>query len=409
MEDTFAMKREPALMPFKQLPTLLPQIEIDAETFVGIRRQIHAQPELGFEVGATAKLVAMLLEKWGYEVHTGVGRSGVVGQLKVGDGKRRLGIRADMDALPIVENTGLPYASQAPGKMHACGHDGHTAILLAAAKALADRRDFNGTLNLIFQPDEENLCGAKAMIDDGLFERFPCDAVYALHNMPGVPAGTFRVLAGSVSLSSDVADVTLKGVGGHGAMPHRVKDPIVAAGALITALQTVVARNVPPDDTAVVSIGYVRGGATHNVIPESVQLGLNVRAARPETRALVEARVREIVALTAQAHGVEAHIDYRQLTPPMVNTSEETALAQQVCTELVGEENVVTQAPKGLNGSEDFAWMLGAVPGCYLLLGNGEGESGGCMVHNPGYDFNDQVLPLGAACWVRLAQRFLVA
>ncbi|WP_027797742.1 M20 aminoacylase family protein [Paraburkholderia acidipaludis] len=403
------MKREPALMPFKQLPTLLPQIEIDAETFVGIRRQIHAQPELGFEVGATAKLVAMLLEKWGYEVHTGVGRSGVVGQLKVGDGKRRLGIRADMDALPIVENTGLPYASQAPGKMHACGHDGHTAILLAAAKALADRRDFNGTLNLIFQPDEENLCGAKAMIDDGLFERFPCDAVYALHNMPGVPAGTFRVLAGSVSLSSDVADVTLKGVGGHGAMPHRVKDPIVAAGALITALQTVVARNVPPDDTAVVSIGYVRGGATHNVIPESVQLGLNVRAARPETRALVEARVREIVALTAQAHGVEAHIDYRQLTPPMVNTSEETALAQQVCTELVGEENVVTQAPKGLNGSEDFAWMLGAVPGCYLLLGNGEGESGGCMVHNPGYDFNDQVLPLGAACWVRLAQRFLVA
>ncbi|HTR08470.1 MAG TPA: M20 aminoacylase family protein [Paraburkholderia sp.] len=403
------MKRESTLTPFQLLPTLLPEIEIEAETFIGIRRQIHSQPELGFEVGATAKLVAMLLEKWGYEVHTGIGKSGVVAQLKVGDGKRRLGIRADMDALPIVENTGLPYASQTPGKMHACGHDGHTAILLAAAKRLAERRDFDGTLNLIFQPDEENLCGAKAMIADGLFERFPCDAVYALHNMPGVPAGTFRVLPGSVSLSSDVADVTLKGVGGHGAMPHRVKDPIVAAAALVTALQTIVARNVAPDEPAVVSVGYIRGGATHNVIPETVTLGLNIRAARPDTRALVEARVREIVALTAQAHGVEAHIDYRQLTPPMINAPEETALAQQVCAELVGEQNVVMQAPKGLNGSEDFAWMLDAVPGCYLLLGNGEGEFGGCMVHNPGYDFNDQVLPLGAACWVRLAQRFLVA
>ncbi|WP_321816065.1 MULTISPECIES: M20 aminoacylase family protein [unclassified Paraburkholderia] len=402
------MKRENTLTPFQLLPTLLPEIEIDAEEFVGIRRQIHSQPELGFEVGATAKLVAMLLEKWGYEVHTGVGRSGVVGQLKVGAGTRRLGIRADMDALPIVENTGLPYASQNAGKMHACGHDGHTAILLAAAKRLAQARDFNGTLNLIFQPDEENLCGAKAMIDDGLFERFPCDAVYGLHNMPGVPAGTFRVLEGSVSLSSDVADVTLKGVGGHGAMPHRVKDPIVAAAAIVTALQTVVARNVAPDDTAVVSVGFIRGGATHNVIPETVTLGLNIRAARPETRELVEQRVRDIVAVTAQAHGVEAQIDYRQLTPPMVNTPQETLLAQQVCAELVGAENVVVQAPKGLNGSEDFAWMLKAVPGCYLLLGNGEGEFGGCMVHNPGYDFNDQVLPLGAAAWVRLAQRFLV-
>ncbi|AOZ04462.1 M20 aminoacylase family protein [Cupriavidus malaysiensis] len=401
------MTREPTLTPFQLLPHLLPDIQIDADTFIGIRRQIHAQPELGFEVGATSRLVATLLESWGYEVHTGIGKSGVVGQLKLGDGKRRLGIRADMDALPIVEATGLPYASKAPGKMHACGHDGHTAILLAAAKALADRRDFNGTLNLIFQPDEENLCGARAMIEDGLFERFPCDAVFALHNMPGVPAGTFRVLPGPVSLSSDVADVILKGVGGHGAMPHRARDPIAAAAAVVTALQTVVARNVAPDDTAVLSVGFIRGGATHNVIPESVTLGLNVRAARPETRAMVEQRIREIVALTAQAHGVEAIIDYRQLTPPMVNAEAETQLAQQVCAELVGADKVVTQAPKGLNGSEDFAWMLNEVPGCYLILGNGEGEFGGCMVHNPGYDFNDQVLPLGAACWVRLAQTFL--
>ncbi|MBB1632712.1 M20 aminoacylase family protein [Cupriavidus sp. UME77] len=401
------MTREPTLTPFQLLPHLLPAIQIDAETFIGIRRQIHAQPELGFEVGATSKLVATLLESWGYEVHTGIGKSGVVGQLKLGNGKRRLGIRADMDALPVVEATGLPYASKIPGKMHACGHDGHTAILLAAAKALADSRDFDGTLNLIFQPDEENLCGARAMIEDGLFTRFPCDAVFALHNMPGVPAGTFRVLPGPVSLSSDVADVTIKGVGGHGAMPHRARDPIAASAAIVTALQTVVARNVAPDDTAVLSVGFIRGGATHNVIPDSVTLGLNVRAARPETRALVEQRIREIVSLTAQAHGVEAHIDYRQLTPPMVNTEAETTLAQQVCAELVGTDKVVTQAPKGLNGSEDFAWMLNEVPGCYLILGNGEGEFGGCMVHNPGYDFNDQVLPLGAACWVRLAQTYL--
>lgn len=403
------MTRAPTLKPFQYLPHLLPTIGIDADTFVGIRRQIHAQPELGFEVGVTSKLVATLLAEWGYEVHTGIGRSGVVGQLKRGSGTRRLGIRADMDALPIVEATGLPYASREPGKMHACGHDGHTAILLAAAKAIADKPDFDGTLNLIFQPDEENLCGARAMIEDGLFERFPCDAIFALHNMPGVPAGSFRVLPGPVSLSSDVADVTVRGVGGHGAMPHRARDPIAAAAAIVTALQTVVARNVAPDDTAVVSVGFIRGGATHNVIPETVTLGLNVRAARPDTRTLVEQRIREIVALTAQAHGVEAEIDYRQLTPPMVNTEAETLLAQRVCTELVGADNVVTQAPKGLNGSEDFAWMLNAVPGCYLILGNGEGEFGGCMVHNPGYDFNDAVLPLGAAAWVRLVQTYLTA
>lgn len=403
------MTKAPTLTPFQLLPHLLPPVHIDAETFVNIRRQIHAQPELGFEVGATSTLVADLLKSWGYEVHTGIGKSGVVGQLKLGNGTRRLGIRADMDALPIIEATGLPYASRNHGKMHACGHDGHTAILLAAAKALADSRNFDGTLNLIFQPDEENLCGARAMIEDGLFKRFPCDAVFALHNMPGVAAGSFRVLPGPVSLSSDVADVTIKGVGGHGAMPHRASDPIVASAAIVTALQTVVARNVAPDDTAVVSVGFIRGGMTHNVIPESVTIGINVRAARPETRAMVEMRIREIVSLTAQAHGVEAQIDYRQLTPPMVNTLAETQLAQQVCTELVGADNVVMQAPKGLNGSEDFAWMLNEVPGCYLILGNGEGEFGGCMVHNPGYDFNDQVLPLGAACWVRLAQTYLTA
>ena len=401
------MTRELSLQTTHLLSRLLPPA--DTQTFIDIRRQIHANPELGFEVNATSELVAGLLREWGYDVHTGIGRTGIVAQLKLGRGTRRLGIRADMDALPIVEATGLPYASRHHGRMHACGHDGHTAILLAAAKALADSRDFDGTLNLIFQPDEENLCGARAMIEDGLFERFPCDAVYALHNAPGVPAGSFLVLTGPVTLSSDVADVTIKGVGGHGAMPHRARDPVAAAAAVVTALQTVVARNVAPDDTAVVSVGFIRGGATHNVIPESVTLGLNVRAARPETRALVGQRIREIVSLTAQAHGVQAEIDYRQLVPPVVNTAAEANLMQQVCTELVGAEQVSTQVPKGFSGSEDFAWMLAELPGCYLLLGNGEGEFGGCMVHNPGYDFNDRVLPLGAACWVRLAQTYLVA
>jgi len=401
------MTRAPTLKPFQHMRHLLPEIDVD--TFIDIRRQIHAYPELGFEVGATSELVASLLEQWGYEVHRGIGKSGVVGTLSRGSSKRRLGIRADMDALPIVEATGLPHASRVQGRMHACGHDGHTAILLAAARALVDGPDFDGTLHLIFQPDEENLCGARAMIEDGLFERFPCDAVFALHNIPGIPVGTFHVLPGSVSLSSDVADVIITGVGGHGAMPHRARDPIAASAAIVTALQTVVARNVAPDDYAVVSVGFIQGGATHNVIPESVKIGLNVRALREETRVLMEQRIREIVSLTAQAHGVEARIDYRQLTPPVVNSKAETSLAQRVCTDIVGVENVVIQAPNGLSGSEDFAWMLSKVPGCYLMLGNGEGEAGGCMVHNPGYDFNDAALPLGAAVWVHLARTFLAS
>ena len=390
-----------------QTDHVLPAVRSIAAEMIQVRRHLHAHPELAYQEFETSDLVAARLAEWGYEVHRGLAGTGVVGTLKLGQGTRRLGIRADMDALPIHETTGLPYASQHAGRMHACGHDGHTAILLASARVLAQERGFDGTLHLIFQPAEEGLGGARRMVEEGLFERFPCDAVYALHNAPGVPVGTMMAIEGPVTLSSDVADVTLKGVGGHGAMPHRARDPVAAAAAVVTALQTVVARNVAPDDTAVVSVGFIRGGATHNVIPQSVSLGLNVRAARPETRALVEQRIREIVSLTAQAHGVEAEIDYRQLVPPVVNTAAETELAAQVCAELVGEENVVRQAPKGFSGSEDFAWMLSELPGCYLLLGNGEGEFGGCMVHNPGYDFNDEVLPLGAACWVRLAQTYL--
>jgi hippurate hydrolase len=387
-------------------PHMTSDIKIDTDAFVSIRRRIHAEPELGFDVTATSELVASLLAGWGYDVHKGIGTSGVVGQLRLGNGEGRIGIRADMDALPIAEETGLPYASQSPGVMHACGHDGHTAMLLAAAEAIARRRNFNGTLNLIFQPAEESLDGARKMIADGLFDRFPCDAIFALHNAPGVPAGRFSVLEGPVSLSADSLDITINGQGGHGGLPQQTRDPIVAAAAIITGLQTVVSRNVAPEDTAVVSIGSIHGGAARNVIPSTVTLGLNIRARHPATRDLVERRVRELVTLTAQAHGVEAELNYRRLTPSLLNSPGPTALAHDACVEVVGQQNVDTQG-EGMTASEDFAWMMNEVPGCYLFLGNGEGTVGGCAVHNPGYDFNDEVLPVGARAWVSLVERSL--
>ncbi|MFM0160928.1 hippurate hydrolase [Burkholderia sp. GAS332] len=385
---------------------LIEEVVADEQTFVDLRRQIHAHPETGFDVVNTAALVAGLLKEWGYDVHTGIGGTGVVGQLKLGNGPRKIGIRADMDALPIHEQTHLPYASRIPGKMHACGHDGHTAILLAAARHLATSRGFDGTLNLIFQPDEENLCGARRMIDEGLFERFPCDAVYALHNGPGIPVGQFVVKTGGVTAASDVATVTLTGVGGHGAMPDKARDPIVAAGSLIMALQTIVSRNLPASEVGVVSIGGIHAGATHNVIPDTVKLLLNMRSTNPEMRERIEKRVHEIVTLQAQCFGVEASIDYKRLVPVVVNAEAPTALARDVITDLVGAANVLTDT-KGMMGSEDFAWMSDKVPGCYVIIGNGVGEWGGCMVHNPKYDFNDRIISLGASYWVKLVETYL--
>jgi hippurate hydrolase len=385
---------------------MLSDIHIDKDTFVDIRRRIHAEPELGFDVKATSQLVAGLLTKWGYAVHTGIGTTGVVGQLKLGDGQGRIGIRADMDALPITEETGLPYASKIPGVMHACGHDGHTAMLLAAAEAIARRRKFDGTLNLIFQPAEESIGGAQKMIEDGLFERFPCDSIFALHNAPGLSAGKFMVLDGPVSLSIDFVDVTITGKGGHGGIPHLTHDPVVAIAAIVSALQTIVARNVAPDDVAVVSIGSIHGGDANNVIPSRATLSLNVRTKQPETRQLVERRIRELVTFTAQAYGVEAKIDYRKLAPSLFNSPGPTALARDACTEAVGQQNVETVGT-GMTASEDFAWMMAVVPGCYLFLGNGGNATGGCSVHNPGYDFNDEILPAGARAWVALVERYL--
>jgi hippurate hydrolase len=384
---------------------LIPQIVANEARFVEIRHSIHANPELGFDTLATAELVAGLLRQWGYEVHTGIGGPGLVGRLKNGDGSRTIGLRADMDALPIQEQTGLPYASKVAGNMHACGHDGHTTMLLAAARHLAETRSFNGTLNLIFQPDEENLCGARRMIEDGLFERFPCEAVFAMHNRPTTPVGKFLVDNGPTSAASDVAKVTLTGFGGHGAMPERTRDPIVAAGSLIMALQTIVSRNLGAAEAGVVSIGSIHAGTTPNIIPQSVTLSLNIRSTTPKVRTTIEKRIREIVEGQAQAFGMRAEIEYQNLVPVLINADVPTDFARMVLADLVGPENILPGA--GLVVSEDFAWMAEAVPGCYVRIGNGLGEEGGCMVHNPKYDFNDKITSLGATYFVNLVESWL--
>jgi hippurate hydrolase len=387
--------------------SLVAELAGAAEPFRRLRRDIHAHPELGFEVGRTAELVAERLRGWGYEVTTGIGGAGVVGRLSNGGGARSIGIRADMDALPIQEGTGLPWASRIAGRMHACGHDGHTAILLSAAEHLARTRSFDGTVNLIFQPDEENLCGAKAMLDDGLFERFPCDAVYALHNGPGTPLGEAVAAAGPMMCACDRATITVRGVGAHGAQPHNARDPVVATAAIVLALQTVASRNVQPDEFCVVTVGAMNAGAVHNVIPDTATLKVDVRYKTPKVGELIEQRIRALVEGQAAAYGVAAEIAYENRVPVVDNHPEETALAQEVLHELLGPGKVRTVSSRRGSGSEDFAWMLQARPGCYVILGNGGGEWHGCHAHNPGYDFNDDCIPIGAAFWVRLVERFL--
>lgn len=393
-------------MPVTNLRTTL---EARAGEFVALRRDIHRNPELAFEEHRTAALVADRLEAWGYAVERGVGGTGVVGTLVRGTGHKRLGLRADMDALPIEEASGAAWSSIHGGVMHACGHDGHTAMLLAAASHLARDGQFDGTLNLIFQPAEEGGGGALRMMEDGLFERHPCDAVFAMHNMPGIRQGQLVFRDGAAMASSDYATITLEGVGGHGAMPHRATDPVVAAASIVMALQTVVSRNIDPLQTAVVTVGALHAGRANNVIPASATLELSVRALDREVRATIERRIRSLVAAQAESFGIAARIEWRAGYAVLVNTAAETAFARAVGIALVGAENVTPQGPP-LTGSEDFAFMLERVPGSYLLIGNGDGASpGACMVHNPAYDFNDDNLPVGAAYWVMLAERFLQA
>ena len=382
-----------------------------SEEFTAVRRDIHRHPELGYQEFRTSDLVAERLASWGYQVTRGLGGTGLVGQLVRGQGSKRLGLRADMDALPIQEATGLPHASCHAGLMHACGHDGHTAILLAAAKHLAEHGQFDGTLNLIFQPAEEGLGGAKKMMDDGLFEQFPCDAIFAMHNMPGFPQGKLLLRDGATMASSENITITLEGKGGHGAMPHVAIDPVVAGASIVMALQTIVSRNVAPLQMSVITVGSLQAGEANNVIPQSATLKLSVRSLDRGVRQLLNQRIREVVEGQAQCFGVKARIDFLGGYPVLVNTQAETDFARQVALELVGPENVELQT-EPLTGSEDFAFMLEQVPGSYLLIGNGDEASGGhgaCMVHNPNYDFDDGNIAIGAAYWVKLTERFLVA
>ncbi len=386
-------------------PALLSAVQALAPEFVGIRHQIHAFPELAFEELRTSDLVAERLQSWGYEVHRGLGSTGVVGRLKKGQGSRSIGIRADMDALPIQEKTGLPYASTLSGKMHACGHDGHTAILLCAARYLAESVDYNGTLNLIFQPAEENEGGALRMVDDGLFEQFPCDEIYALHNTPGLPVGQIGMIAGPAMASFDRATVTLTGRSAHGAMPHHGIDVMQAAASIVLGLQSLVSREVDALKSAVITVGSIQAGATYNIVPESATIKIGIRALNPEVRNQIETRLRDFVGAQAQSYQLQADLLYERKYPVLVNHAAQTERAREVAAQLLGADNVVTRGP--VMGSEDFAYMLEHRPGAYVRLGNGLGQDGGCMVHNPLYDFNDKALPIGAAFWASLAQSYL--
>jgi hippurate hydrolase len=374
--------------------------------YAALRRDLHAHPELAFEERRTADLVARMLEAAGIEVHRGLAGTGVVGVLRNGSSPRAVGLRADMDALPIEEQNPFPHRSRYAGRMHACGHDGHTAMLLAAAEYLSASRDFDGTVYFIFQPAEETVGGARVMIEQGLFERFPMDAVYGMHNWPGLPVGQFAVHSGPVMACSDQFDIVIRGHGAHAAFPHQGRDPLLAGAALVQALQQVVARHLDPLDAAVLSITrFHADGGAYNVIPDRAELKGTVRAFRPEVQDQVEAAMERICAGIGAAHGVQVSLAYQRGYPPSVNDAAEAARCRAVLEDLVGAENVRTDLKPSM-GAEDFAYMLIERPGCYVWIGNGPGE-GGCTLHNPHYDFNDEVLPLGASYWVRLTERLL--
>ncbi len=377
-------------------------LQAEQAAFVALRRDLHRHPELAFEEHRTAAQVAERLQRWGYEVTTGIAGTGVVGTLRRGQGDRRLGLRADMDALPIAEATGLAWASTRPGVMHACGHDGHTTSLLAAAQFLAAEGRFDGTLQLIFQPAEELGGGARHMIEAGLFERFPVDAVYGIHNWPGVQTGHFGCVHGPAMAAVDQATITVHGKGGHGAQPHETVDPVLAAAHVITALQSVVARNVDPLKMAVITVGTINGGIAPNVIPDSVELKLTARSYDPAVRELLRQRIPALAHAQAASFGASAEVVYRQGYPAVVNHDGPLDLARAVVADTFGESRLAPGfAPR--TASEDFAYMLQARPGAYLFLGNGDSAS----LHSPHYDFNDALLLPAALFWVRLAERFL--
>jgi amidohydrolase len=369
------------------------------------RRDIHAHPELGFEEQRTSDLVAAKLAEFGCEVYRGIGKTGLVGRLRVGNSPRSVGLRADMDALPIQEANDFDHRSRHDGRMHACGHDGHTTMLLGAARYLAETRNFDGTVNFIFQPAEEGLGGAEAMVKEGIFDRFPCDAIFGMHNSPGLAIGKFAIRPGPMMAGGGFFDITVLGRGAHGARPESGVDPVVAASHIAAALQTIVSRNVRPVDTAVVSVTRFHAGDAYNVIPERAVIGGTVRAFDNGTFALIEQNMKRIAKGIASGFGAETEVDFRRLFPPLINEAAEAAFIAETAAELVGAENV-ERNPSLVMASEDFSHMLNQRPGAYIRIGNGDAP-GACQVHNPGYDFNDAALPIGASLLARVAERKL--
>ena len=372
------------------------------DELASIRRDIHAHPELGLQEYRTADLVAQKLEEWGIEVHRGIGQTGVVGVLRNGNGQASVGLRADMDALPMQEATGLPHASQTPGRMHACGHDGHTTILLGAAKYLAETRAFNGTVNFIFQPAEEGLGGAEAMLKDGLFQRFPCDAIYGLHNRPGLPVGQFATSAGVRFAGAAFFDITITGKGAHGARPQESIDPVLVACHLATALQSIVSRNISAQDAGVLSITRIQSGDAYNVIPQHAVLGGTVRTMRPEVMATVQGNMQRLAVSIAEGFGAHAEVDFRRLFEPVINDPNEVLLYADAAAAVAGEANIERNAPAAM-ASEDFGFMMQQVPGAHIMFGNGDTAG----VHHQAYDFNDEAIPYGVALFAAITERKL--
>ncbi len=393
---------------------LIDSITTQAAGIAAIRKQIHANPELCFAEVQTADLVAAKLTEWGIPMHRGMGTTGVVGIIKNGTSDRAIGLRADMDALPMQEYNTFAHASKNAGKMHACGHDGHTAMLLAAAQHLAKNRNFDGTVYLIFQPAEEGGGGAREMIKDGLFEKFPMEAVYGMHNWPGMQVGKFAVSAGPVMASSNEFKIVIHGKGGHAALPHDGIDPVLAACQMVQAFQTIISRNKKPIEAGVISVTMIHAGEATNVIPDSVEIQGTVRTFTLELLDLIEKRMREIAKHTSAAFGATCDFEFDRNYPPTINSEPEANFAAQVMRDIVGDANVLKQEPT--MGAEDFSYMLLAKPGAYCFIANGEGDhraighgGGPCMLHNPSYDFNDDLIPLGATFWVRLVEESLKA
>jgi amidohydrolase len=367
------------------------------------RQHIHKHPETAFEEHQTSDYVALRLHEFGIDVHRGLAGTGVVGTLKGDKGTGpAIGLRADMDALDIEEKNDIDYKSENPGKMHACGHDGHSTMLLGAAKYLAETKNFAGTVHFIFQPAEENEAGGRVMIEDGLFEKFPVDSIYGMHNMPGIPAGEFAIRPGPIMASSDIFEITLSGIGTHAALPQLGRDAVVAGAQLVTALQTIAARTVSPFDAAVVSVTQIHAGDTWNVLPEEVVLRGTTRAFKEEIQSHMESEIRRITDGVATTFGIDAKVHYERRYPPTINDAAETDFTAQVARDLAGDD-MVSLDKDPMMGAEDFAFMLNEKPGAYMWIGNGP-RDGGCMLHNPHYDFNDEVLPLGASYWAKLVE-----